>query len=235
MLRLPEPGEARAAQLTDNTPVFVSRDADGEVSVLDATSPANPTSLVAWCEADAVLVDGDGVLYDVHGRPVGGTAQEGLRRYPFELVDVSETQAVRITGDAMGGHTDPAEDTVPGCAGEELVVHLPEEHGSVYEGGRMSEEPWVWVRMSSRVVDGDLYLCAGPEPCGEPGEPGVNEVCTYEEPGNEDSESICEPYRDPVIATPGATPSEKPQLMLVSSDDDGRTVEIRRPPTSALP
>lgn len=53
----------------------------GDVRVLDATSPANPTGLTAWCEAEAAFLDARGVRYDVDGMPVMG-AVEGLRHYP---------------------------------------------------------------------------------------------------------------------------------------------------------
>lgn len=213
---VPEPGAATAVRRADGHPVFVTADTDGDVRVFDATSPATPWALLAWCRDTGDFVDERGFRFGIAGQPDGDAPP--LRRYETELVEVGETRGVRIVADLTDPVAPPmpAAAETPSCA--EPVRHLPGPNETVHEGVRVSGESWAWVRM--RVVrDGDaLRLCESPPGC----------------PGAE----------DPFIVTPGAGGriwGDGRVLLLVRgderwagiqpSDEDlpAREVEIRVP------
>ncbi len=229
---VPSAGEARPAHLPDLTPIFLVHDTDGQVRVFDAASPANPTNLVGWCAGDEVFVDAAGTRYATDGRPAT-PADEGLRQYPAELVDIGETRGIRITGNPVDGE-DGEVASLPAGGCTETLGHQPDARTPVYEPGlQINDERWVWVRMHLESVDGELYLCAGSDqPCGELGDPDIGASCIQTDPADPDTLE-CEPYRDPIVTTPGAEPFDTPRLMLVHGDDNGRTVDIRLPPPSA--
>lgn len=231
---LPAPGETQATHLPDLTPVFLVHDADGEVRVLEATSPANPTSLVGWCVGDDVFIDANGIRYEPDGRPLVAT-REGLRRFPSELVSLGEAQGIRITGSlAAGEQGDAGVHSVPAPDCTVVIRHQPDEGTPVYEPGlQINDESWVWVRMHLERVNGELYLCAGSDqPCGQLGDPNIGLICEQSDPENPET-LRCEPYRDPVVTTPGAEPFDNPRLMLVRGHDNGRAVDIRHPVSEA--
>jgi hypothetical protein len=236
MFEVPPRGEVRAAHLPDLTPIFLVHDADGDVRVLEATSPANPTSLVSWCVGNDVFLDARGIRYEADGRPVVA-AREGLRRFPSELADLGEARGIRLTGDLVTGEQGDGEvHSVPAPNCTQIIGHQPDERTHVFEPGlQINDERWVWVRMHVERVDGDLYLCAGSDqPCGKLGDPNIGAICEQSDPDDPDTLE-CEPYRDPVVITPGAQPFDTPRLMLVRGNDNGRAVEIREPHSDAQP
>jgi hypothetical protein len=230
LFAVPPPGEVRALLLPDLTPVFLVHAEDAEVLVLEATSTANPTRLVGWCVGERVFLDARGIGYTPDGRPQVAI-REGLRHLVIEVVEFGETRGVRITGGAVsGGWADAKVDSAPAPDCAEVVRHEPDDTTAVYEPGvQIHEERWVWARMHLERVDGELYLCAGSDqPCGEPGDPDAESICGHND--REDADTLeCEPYRDPIVTTPGAEPFDTPRLMLVRVGDSGRTVEIRAP------
>lgn len=235
LLPLPEPGEAVATWLDDGTPVFVGREEDGTVHVLDATAGERESTLVGWCSSSGSFGDIFGARWTVAGGYVGGPAYGDLRRYPAELVESGETAAVRVTGD-LGPPRDRSSaerERGPWCETDELVRHLPGERTRVMEVGFVigTQPRWGWVRMAIAEVDGDLLLCAraGLEGCGRP------DAGPEPDPTNADCvpdigpAGLCPPEQDPVVVTEGISPTDGPELLLVRGSPDGRTVEVRQP------
>lgn len=237
LLAAPERGEVTATFLVDQTPVFLSHTDGGDLVVLDPTSPSSPTQLVGWCASAARFVDRQGAQFGPDGGPVQGQGTEALRAASHEMVEVGEIRGVHVS--AAQASRDVTRDRWAqadvDCDLDELLGHGPGSNTHVYEPGtRLSgSSGWTWVRMPIQGVDGDLYLCAGrDQPCGEEGDPDVGAICepsaTPDDPTDPD-QVACRPYRDPLVTTPGATGNQRPELMLVRSDDNGDTVEIRRP------
>lgn len=241
LLPLPEPGEVLSEWYGPaGTPVFVARDEDGGVHVLDAASPEAPSELLGWCASTGRFVDGRGPSWGAAGEGVGG-AWTDLGRYPAEVVTQGELRGVRITGELEiewswtgNGLVGPA--TIgPDCTTVELVRHLPGERTVVRERGRpggVGPGAWSWVRMEVALVDGELLLCAiaGPQDCGEPGpEPDPTSADCWDDIG---PGGLCPPEEDPVVVSAGVGPTDGPELLLVRGSDDGRTVEVRRPATA---
>ncbi len=185
VIALPEPGVPKPVQLDDGTPVFVSHLEDGEVVVLDATSPHAPPTLLLGCEPDGGIQDPrSGSAFTARGTWMFGPAPTGLPIYPHERVSVDE---IRVTGTAGPSPPRPSE--------EELEV----PDGGVAEGSAISfcfgvdlEGPdldrayyhwpaampprgelelpvgrWEWVRADIQVQEGQPLLCAA-APC-DPG------------------------------------------------------------------
>jgi hypothetical protein len=239
LLPLPEPGEVLAERYgPDQAPVFVARDDDGGVHVLDATSPSRGSSLVGWCPSSGAFVV-DRLRWDAGGEGLGGGAWSDLGRYPAEIVTQDELSAVRVTGGREAEWSWTGEDLAGGandgstCATSQLVRHLPAEREPVAEharfGGSGSEPVWRWVRMAIERVDGELLLCsvAGPQDCGEPGpEPDPTNADCYDDIG---PDGLCPPEVDPVVVTADVRPTDGPVLLLVRPSGDGRTVEVRHP------
>jgi hypothetical protein len=237
LLAMPAPGEVVATHLADETLVFLSHTEDGQLFVLDPTSPSRPTQLVGWCPPAARFVDQEGGQFGPDGGAVQGQGTGALRTLPHEVVEIGETRGVRVSaGEAASRATpDTWERTTIPCDVDELVGHHPAASTHVYEPGlHLSDsEHWRWVRMAIQEVGGDLYLCAGSDqPCGQEGDPNVGAICepsdTPDDPTDPD-QLACRPYLDPIVITPGATATDHPQLMLVRTDDRGRTADIRRP------
>ena len=86
VLAVPEPGTADPAHLEDGTPVFVSHLDDGEVIVVDATSPDNQ-ALLAFCERGGGLEEPrHGSKFTADGTWIFGPSPTGLAAYPYEHV-----------------------------------------------------------------------------------------------------------------------------------------------------
>lgn len=84
VLALPAAGEVEPAFVGDD-PVYVVRDPDGEVHVLDAVSPHAPRGMhkvVAWCRSSHLFEDlWHGSKFQADGTWVGGPAPTGLTAY----------------------------------------------------------------------------------------------------------------------------------------------------------
>lgn len=95
-LAAPEPGGVSAQWLGDD-PVFVVRDDDGAVRVLDAVSPSSPLDfrkVLAWCESSRSFEDlWDGSKFDHTGTYLGGPAPTGMAQ--FEVTSKADAQ-VRV-------------------------------------------------------------------------------------------------------------------------------------------
>ncbi|WP_052666076.1 hypothetical protein [Nitriliruptor alkaliphilus] len=233
LLPLPAPGEAVAEwHGPERTPVFVVRDEDGEVYVLDATSPHLERNLVGWCASAPWFGDTLGSRWSASGGYMGGPGGGDLRRYPAEIVTQGELSAVRVTGE-LGPPLDRSPrspDTGMACVTETLGRHLPGEawNSPAVSGTRSVDERWRWLHVTIEEVDGEPRLCviAGPQACGEPGpEPDPTNADCIDDVGG-----VCPPEEDPVIVTAGVTATDGPVLVLVrAASADGRTVEVRFP------
>lgn len=229
-LAVPARGEVSATYLADGTPVFVSHTAGGTVHVLDPTSPSVPAELVAWCGSTGRFTE-RGSTFGPDGGPIAGSATTTLGSYPYETVDLGESTALRITGEALTEVAPPRPATQPSADRCEsgLVAHAPATDTFVHEQGTsVNGEGWMWVRMRIASVGEGLYLCSlgrHVPGCGEPSDDQT--VC----PGtdHDGSPAGCHPLRDPVVTTEGAEATDGPVLLLVRGDPEGRTVEIRRP------
>ncbi|MFA9429473.1 hypothetical protein [Egicoccus sp. AB-alg2] len=219
LLARPPAGEASASFLADGTPVWVVHEAGGEVRVVDGTSPDMPTSLLTWCPEESVLVDAGGRAY----------GPSNLAHYPSGLVDHADTVGVRVTGGGPVPGSGAASETAAGTTCRRGVGHAPPQLAMVAEGGRFVAGPhrWTWVDMEIRSQAGDLYLCASSRHgCVSGTDPEAAARC--ETLGTHADPEDCEPYRDPIVTTPGARPSDGRQLMLVRLASDG-TVDVRIP------
>lgn len=87
---LPEP-DGVSAQWIGERPVFVVRDADGSVRVLDAISPHSPEGFVkvlAWCDSSQWFEDlWHGSAFDRTGAYLGGPAPTGMAAYVSSVGD----------------------------------------------------------------------------------------------------------------------------------------------------
>lgn len=237
LLPLPAPGEVVAERYgLEEVPVFVARDDGGDVHVLDATSPASPSSLVGWCPGNGSFVDRAGARWAAPGDE-GVRASARLASYPAEIVRHGELDGVRVVGE-VERLLDPerpvtnlpnVESVGSDCVSPELVRHRPDElNGVPAEGTQYSGEGWRWMYATIEEVHGEPRLCviAGPQACGEPGpEPDpTNAECI------DDVGGVCPPEEDPVVVTEGVTATGGPVLVLVrAASSGGRTVEVRFP------
>lgn len=228
LLRVPEPGGVLASHLDNQAPVWVVHAPDGQLRVLNATSTVNPSNLTAWCPDQRQFTDITGERYDAAG--VSMADAEPLAAYPTEVVDFGDTRGVRVTGAPQApaaGRDGQETKATPAC--DQPLVHEPHEDAYVSEPGVIlsGEDRWQWARMEIQLVDGELYLCAGSDqPCGALGDPDLGARCTFGDRDDPDTLE-CEPYRDPVVTTPGAEPTDGPKLMLIRGLDGGRAADIR--------
>ncbi|MEX2625499.1 MAG: hypothetical protein WD225_01380, partial [Ilumatobacteraceae bacterium] len=98
-LRAPRHGAAVPGHLDDDTPVFVTRTRDGELFVLDATSPADPVDLVGYCPRDGLFADANGGRWDLTGRWVAGRVGGDLSSYRFVTYDGLDRTVVQTIGE----------------------------------------------------------------------------------------------------------------------------------------
>lgn len=244
LLPLPEPGDVVATWWYDEDwqgfgagrePVFVSRDLDGEVVVLDAISP-HQGNMVAWCPATETFDDGFS-FWNRTGGYGNGPSPYDLRRYPSEIARHGETAAVRVTGEleSAGLRSASTGSDTSWCDAGEWVHHQPGDLDLVVDRGSPSDWPlgsggWIWVRMAIAEVDGQLRLCAieGPEACGATGpESDPSSADCIDDMGDY---SPCPPAQDPVVVS-GVGPTDGVELLLVRSLDGGREVEVRQLPS----
>jgi hypothetical protein len=87
---VPASGEVAPVFAPDGRPVFVVRDEDGTVRVVDGFSSHHPfgfDDLVGWCPATREFVEwAHGVHFDARGRWLEGPAPYGLVTYAFTVV-----------------------------------------------------------------------------------------------------------------------------------------------------
>lgn len=124
-------GTTRSA-FVDGHPVFVVRDDDGEVRVLDAVSPhswEDFTKVLAWCETANGFEDlWHGSRFDREGRYLGGPAPTGMAPYDLERRDGELVIGDRLAAPARSAAPDTGDGftrgTGPWCD-ERTALYLP--------------------------------------------------------------------------------------------------------------
>lgn len=161
----PAPGEVSAMFLDDGRPVFVAKDDDGTLAVVDAQSshvPSGMGQLLAWCPADAHFEDlFGGSTFAANGAPIDGPAPSGLLSYGVQtlsdrpdLIGVT-TATSRVEGAADGPRSGA------GC-GEGWLIHKPPPDEIFDPSVALDQEPpgWVWLDGTLALQDnGTTLLC----------------------------------------------------------------------------
>lgn len=172
----PERGSAVPATLRDGTPVWVSRDREGAVSVLAVASPNGIA--VVFCPGDlgGLFTDpGPAARFDQRGRTLGGPGPTGILRYRAkvtpdgvlagDLAGAEPRWAVPDLG--LGTSRDPSPwdcAEAEGAPGSGAVHHpLTEEAVGVAEAP--SDGRWHAVEGFLEVAGGMARICETGPPC----------------------------------------------------------------------
>lgn len=171
---LPPQDETVATLLDDGTPVFVTRDGDESVRVLDARTPARPSAegtvaladlldgLVGWCDGQGFVDDLDpAVTFAPDGRTTGAT-EDGLGVYEVN----ARERAHVIVGEAWPAGRAPV--GRGGCGDPSAAEH----HGDAMRHVELAAVP----AGSSWVVEAAIDLRHGVA-CAPPDDPLAWPLC----------------------------------------------------------
>lgn len=145
--------EGVSAEWLDGRPVFVVRDADGTVRVLDGISPDSPEGFVkvlAWCESSRLFEDlWHGSRFDRTGQYLGGPSPTGMATYEIEAAT-----SVAVTVGELG----PAPDRSAGVIHGQPSLGAPcDERTALYLPGHPAD-PSVVADITVHEPNGDIDL-----------------------------------------------------------------------------
>ena len=164
-LDAPVDDDAVPAILDDGRPVFVVRDPDGAVNVLDAAGRAPtgaPGGLVGWCPESRLFIDPlDGSTFTADGRLLSGPAATGMVAFAARPAPDATGKVIVGSDTVARGRADSGADDGAGRCGDPLIVHEPRAGETFDPSVAADAEPpgWIWLEGSLRSVDGEARLC----------------------------------------------------------------------------
>lgn len=129
MLAVPATGVTAADTLDDGSPVFISTNLDGSVSVVAAVSTHLPDDPMGWCDVSRTIEDvPHGGKFNSRGQYLFGPAQTDLGTYEFTTTDSGQDVVVLayITPTGRSADIQPDHPITQWCESpEEFLVHIP--------------------------------------------------------------------------------------------------------------
>lgn len=168
---LPADREVEISTLPSGYPIFIVRNDDGGLSVIDAISPVRKWGIghpLSWCPATRTFEDNiSGSSFDEYGNYLAGPAPSGLRR--FATVRNPHGEMFGIAG------------VIPGRTPVSVVKHHDAPHPcrrpieasfeNQYYSPPEGRTPGAWVVLQGKLVitrNGGAQLCQPPRLCNDP-------------------------------------------------------------------